>query len=319
MNNERTAMTNEYLAKCDVVLENIKLACKEVCSGCSWNKACEKHGIDPSKARNLLLKTLPNCAKLEPLDETLLEDAYDGSWYAYRDIFGCYDLENHSLPYDYEESVDHVLKTLDSEHEDIARRHYGLSPYGEKQCYREIAEDHGMTESKARKMLQDALHSLRNKKTREILVYGLSKYQVMQENARKEHEAELARIQTEHDVMMEKRRREHEQIMEKMENSTFSEAVEILSEGDYAKALESTPIAVMGLSVRAYNALRRNNAVSMYDVIMAGHNGLKKMWRMGRKSIEEVEKACSRWTEENLYGMSPSEVKDKIKKKEVSV
>lgn len=320
MNNERTVMTNEYLAKCDMILEDIQTVCREVCNlGYSWNKACERHGINPVKARSVLLSTLPNCTKLEPIDETFLEDAYDGGWYIYRAVFGYYNLENHSLPYDYEASVDHVLKTLDNELEDVVRRHFGLNPYKEMQCYKEIAGAHGITENKARRMLQDALRILRRKKTSEVLVHGLSKYQIMQDNAKREHDAELIRMKEEYDIAMEKRRKEHEQLMEKLEDSTFSEAVGTLTGEENVKELKEMSIDVLDLSVRSYNALYRNNIQNMYDVVMTEPGELSRMRGMGQKSMEEVKEACVRWAGDNFYGMSPSEVRDMIKKKEVSV
>ena len=315
MNTERIVMTNEYLAKCETMLENMKLACSEVRTlGYSWNKACERHGIDHLKARSILLKSLSNCTELEPLDETLLEDAYDGSWYVYRSVFGAYNLEGRSLPYDYEASVDYVLKTLDSELEDVARRHFGLKPYKELQCYREIAEAYGIKENRARKMLQDALRALRKKKTQEILLFGLSKYQTIQDNAKREYEAELAAVKAETDLMVQKRRREHERLIKKLEDRPFKEAVGMMTKEGVAKELGKISISTLNLSIRPYNLLRRNGICNMYDIIMAEAKGIKEIRGMGCKSAAEVEELCDKWVKENFYGMTPSEMKDLIEK-----
>lgn len=212
-----------------------------------------------------------------------------------------------------------MLKTLDDELEDAVRRHFGLNPYKEMQCYKEIAEAYGVTENQARRMLQNALRILRRKKTSEVLVHGLSKYQIMQDNAKREHDAELVRTKEEHDIVMEKRRKEHEQVMEKLEDSTFSEAVGTLTSEEIVKELKEMSIDVLDLSVRSHNTLYRNNVHNMYDVIMTEFKELNRMRGMGYKSMEEVKEACNRWAGDNFYGMSPSEVRDTIKKKEVLV
>lgn len=289
----RTQMTPEILKESVKILETIM----DVCNACVeenryWSEACRERHLDPLKTRQMILRNLGKCTGFDlPLENFKLADIYDGYEKFYQTVFGDSVIKEHVLPFDYRESVVHVIKNtglLDKE-TFVLMRHFGIGDYEIPVTMETIGEDLHVTKSRISYYEKNAIGKCRLKDRIEILQLGLAKYNMRKMQMEEEHRKQLEQFQAEHNALMEKYDAEHRKHMETIASNSYEQAVLKILPMDIMDKLAETDIKVLGLSIRPYNALRRSYYYTLFDLLrVRNREDFLKIPHMGNHSVDEV-------------------------------
>lgn len=302
---QRTQLTNDKLQKSVNILQNII----EVCNMCStkditWTQACRAKNLDPLKTRRMLL----NLHKCEdsgiPLDEMEIEGIYDGYEAFYQSLLGDKTFARAALPFDYKESVDYVIKNTDLNDNEalVVMRYYGIVDFCQHETLEAIGKDLNVTRGRVNNINAKALYKCRSKEHFDILKLGLSKYNLLQEQTKQAHDKELEHLKTEHQALMDKQNNKHDERMQIIASKPSNEVIIEMLPDNVQSILEQTPIAVLKLSVRPDNALRRDGRCNLFDVLkVADKSLLLKIRHMGKQSADEVMEKMDNYINERYH------------------
>lgn len=303
----RTQLTESRLRTGVQVLYKMISACNTCrLDHVSWNHACRENHLDPLKARRMVLALdrLMDCDVT--IEESTEKDLYDGYEQFYRVIFGDQSLKRVSLPYDYQESVMHVIKhtSLDGREQVILMRHFGIGDYNVPESFAEIDRDFDVVKSRIIQIADKALEKCRHVNSIDILRMGLTRYEQGRKQAKELQRQQLRQTKEEHEAFMAKQKEEHEKRMQIISTGSYEEALKALLPSDLIDRLFHTDIHALDLSVRAYNALKFSGLNNVLDVLaLSGVDDCLKIRHMGVRSAEEVVSKLDGYAKEN-YGVT---------------
>ncbi len=284
-------LTEERLKEAESILAGIADACNQCYTGeSSWSQACQKHDLDPLKARRVILSLYKCTGKAEPLSE-FLEDIYDGYEKFYRDVF-CVDAKTRqiALPYDYKETVLYVLKNRDltTEKESVAlMRKYGIGDYEFPETLSDIGKDFNVSRSRISQIFRKALRKCRHHSRAVILEKGLERYNLDEKYKKDLHEQDLKAAEEEWKKEIEK-----EKGVEKRKLHPYID--DVINIDDVIKQLSDTSIDELELSTRSYRILIRgiervfNPDLSIMDLLKYSKEDFMKIRNAGVVSVNEI-------------------------------
>lgn len=307
---KRTALVQEKLEESMCLLQKVMDACNECLkTDASWNQACRTRGLEPLKARQVVLR-IHKCAGVVPqLVDIGLDDMYDGYEKFYRAVFGSNIFKDAAAPYDYKESALHVIKDtgLTDRESLVLMQHFGLGEHEPPKTLEAVAASLGINRSWASQIEANALRKCRYKKRLDVLKMGLAKYTQLDRQAREYTEQELAQSRMEHEALMAKQDSEHKKRMAAIRDCPYEDAVVKLLPDDIKEKLDRTPIDVLSLTVRARNVLKRRDVKSLLNLLkLGGPDGLNNLVKLRNMSYETAKgtlKALDAYIQ-NEYGMT---------------
>lgn len=170
-----------------------------------------------------------------------------------------------SLPYDFEGSLSYVLYSLGDRTREII-----LQRYQERLTLEDIAKLHGVTRERIRQVIAKGIRMLRHPSRRRMIEMGVAGYIAFMQQEASEKAATLAE-------------------REALKNHLLIQR----EDPDGAKAAEKATlytmdIAELGLSVRAYNCLKRSCVNTIGELLELTSEQLARIRNLGKKSHDEV-------------------------------
>ena len=287
----RTQLTDAKLEDSVRILQDVIDICKTYKEGnISWSQACSAKNMNPLKTRFTVLN-LYKCAgfnaPLELMEPDMVYDGYENFYWA---IFGNY-AKTTVLPFDYKESVIHVLKNtnLDERESFVLMHHFGIVDTDLPQSLEAIGEQLHIVKNRVREIETNALRHCRSRDRIDILRYGISKYAAMQKQAEEKHDQEMRHRQQTHEALMAKREADQESLMKDIEPKSYHDALIETLPGNLLTVLNNTHIEELKLTIRAENTLLKNKIHTMYELIpICSVMQLKKLHGMGDVSAEDI-------------------------------
>jgi len=173
-----------------------------------------------------------------------------------------------TLPNDYDESVDFVLKnTLSDRCCDFV-----LKRYADGLTLRKVGEEFGVTQERARQILSNSIRLLRH--PRRVKYFTVGKEEITESEGREEEAKMLEFLAS------------AKKVAEEKQNA--------LSEKEFRKSVGSAiPIEQLELTVRAFNVLARGGIKTMAEIDEAygdDGNGILALRNCGQKTLREIGK-----------------------------
>lgn len=290
---ERTQLTEAKLDETVGIMQDIIKACNYVALGkVSWSEACRAHNLDALKIRQLILLNIHKFRdRRKPLADVDIGEIYDNYEKFYQAVFGDRTLEQATLPTDYKATVDHVLKStgLTERESFVLMHHFGIGDVDVPSTLEAIGNMVGTKKEAVRQHEAKALQRCRQKPRTDILRKGIAAYSVEAfQKAQLEKQA-LEHMREEHEALMAKRDEEHKKKMELIDSGTYEEVLVKTMPEDIPGSLRGTPIDVLGLTARPYNALYRADVDNLLEVLRRyGEDSLLMVCNMGKLSKEET-------------------------------
>ncbi len=263
----------------------------EIQGGASVASACNGHGLDYNRFNTFLNSksfthmrldkpiAMVSDARLEP---TSVEQLYNS-------LFG----GGYNPPLDAVATVEHVLSTLTETEQDIIKGWYGIGC--EAMNYSEIANVLGITRERVRQCFVKAEKKMRHPSRARILVRGLTVY-------RAEQEAEKRILEEKERAIAEACTRKIEAMREAVKDGLSKDSFEELCQRFRMYNIDS-----LGLSVRAYNALRRAGLNTVYDVLLVEDVELLRIRSLGAHTLDEINGNVNELL--SRYGVDVDEIK----------
>lgn len=307
----RTQLTKNRLKESAIVLQSIINACNTCAEGkVSWSQACRTQNLDPLKTRMMILN-LDKCANFNLLLEDAEIDIYDGYEDFYRCIFGDRMLEQVIIPFDYKESVLHVVRNtgLDDNESLVLMRRFGLGEYEVSDTLEAIGKDLNVSRDHVRHIEATALRRCRYKQRLNILKMGFTKYSLLYRQAEELNDKQLEQARMEHEALMMKYDAEHKEHMEIIASNSYEDALMKILHEHLPEILTGTHIDVLQLNTRPYNALIRGGINNLFSLLkLNGMDELTKLRTMGRCSAEEVIEKLDDYIRDN-YSMTADKLR----------
>lgn len=171
---------------------------------------------------------------------------------------------------DQEAALRYVLSTLTEKEQSFVRAYYE-----EDKSLEEIGQANGLTRERVRQVLAKAVRKLRHPSRMNLIQYGLEGYEHMTANRKRREQLEAEDRELDELEQEIARRRAFLECSYPLPQKT-----------DNTGAI---PVDMLGLTVRSYNCLKRNNCNTLDDVCKAAKDGkLLKIRNLGRKSLAEI-------------------------------
>lgn len=311
----RTQLTDEKLKQSIDILQDIMDVCKTcITKDIPWSRACKDKGLNPLKTRALVLRNLDKCTNFNrSLEDMDFPDTYDGYECFYRAVFEDSLINKVVLPFDYIETVTHIIKNtgLYKRESLILMRRFGIGDYEIPELLEPIANDLNLSKNRVSVIENNAIQKCRNKQRVDILKMGLMKY-----NLKKEQEEALIMQQMEHakaeqEALLKKYNEQHVNHMEVIASNSYDDAVAKLFGDNLPGRLAATSIDVLGLRVRPYNALRHEHVTDLLHLLkFRSLKDLMEIPHMGWQSADEVIKSLDTYVKENFKGMTVNKLRE---------
>lgn len=281
MNNTRSLNDNERIDEAISALGSIISALEETKLGKkSLMRCCRDHGLDGLRVRRLIDSVLKVTAEEKDSEPFDIKEPYEE---LYKEILGISDpADNVRIPYDYRESLDHVMKEYLSEKEILVlTKRFGLDGGGQM-TWEETQEAAGLGQGYARIYASNAIRKLRIGKNLRILASGLSAYLLEEETKTRLHEIEIDSLRKKYEVV-------REAVVKDAQ-----EELDAVKAGEEKKFIADRCRAIlprhMGLDPRSqkaleYHAKRFGTLKNLYDILLSGDDDLKKVRNMGNGTI----------------------------------
>lgn len=285
MNNPRTSLSDELLEKNIKIMQDMIRACRMcVKQGASFSEACNKNGLNIRKMRYAMVQIAGLSGRTPRLKDITLEDLYDPYENFYRYVFGNSISGDTSLPVDYHETVLYVLNHIGitDRNKEIVMRYFGLGDFMEPSTMEAVGKIYGITKEGVRTDLMTVARRCHEKHTCEILQYGIQEYRVKK-----------SILEAETRMKIETELKAHEKRLDTIRESVSGISMET-PHADLMTELERTPIDLLWLPARAYNALKSRDISDLYALMKTIHAGtLLQIKNMGtaseKRTVEELD------------------------------
>lgn len=290
----------ELLQSALLYIKEIEEAINEILNGSTVSSAVRRHNIRRSSFENIIQgKFFMNKAKTTALPLKLSDYLLSPEEKLYRYVFGG-DYPLSEMPPDYSESIEKVFENIGDTLSDILRQRF-FDGY----TLEAIALLLGCTRESVRKMESRGIMALRKYPNSKILIYGLSKYQKV-ENQEKEAQRiklETTMLATENelksysvefllllkskidDILNDKNSIDYEKLdMNHIIQETLKKAVKLRPEAP----ISSLALHHMGFSTRLLNCLLRGGYRTLFDMENVELKSFYQIRGFGKHSMDEL-------------------------------
>ena len=171
---------------------------------------------------------------------------------------------------DQESGLKYLLSTLSDKEQAFIRGYYE-----EDKSLEEVGQGYGLTRERVRQVLAKSVRKLRHPARLKLIQYGLEGYEHMTANRKRREQLEAEDRELDEMEQEIARRRAFLECSYPLPQKTDNTG--------------ATPVDMLGLTVRSYNCLKRNNCNTLDDVCKAAKDGeLLKIRNLGRKSLAEI-------------------------------
>lgn len=248
------------------------LALKDIKEGISESAACRKYNVSKEMLRKLISGYPQKVSSANAQNKN--EILFNGSERLWCDIFVLYGVDAYQkMPADVDQTVECVIKKMPISNQQIIRMYYF-----EHLTTDEIGKKLGISPAIIKTSLSRILYNMRKPRYSSFLFYGKN-YYLMQKN--KKMDEKIKKAQTLNSEYQGKiaALRQLQQENEKLEDFLSSNGFDVIA----FKSVEN-----LGLSLRTYNCLRRNNISTIGDLMKITKKDLSTLRNMGQKGLMEI-------------------------------